>query len=1155
MNPIVTECLKHSKFNTLLQDIKNNEKNLSITGVTDSAKAHLIYALYNYSGLSPVICCANIASAKKMVQDLKFYSQNTEIIFLPAREITYYTVDSQSRETNDQRVYAINKIVSNAKNCIYVTTIDALMQKMMPKSVYENLNIEISQSANCNMDSVISSLNAMGYTRVELVESKGEYSVRGGIIDIYTIDGNNPYRIEFFGDEIDSIRTFDINTQRSISAVDSISIAYSNEYIISNERKEETVEKLNELLKEDIDSALRETIEQDLDVINTRSPLDVLDKYYNLFIPDSETLLDYFAGNNAIYIDEITKCKLRSKSIIEEQIESQKIMTEKCQIYPQYVCSNYSFEQLEQEKNNLSLVYIERINQDRILHAKRKEYSFNCREVNFFRSSMDIFIKEVLEYLKQDRPIAMVFATDTKIETVKNLLLDNNIQARYVQDITMLKEIKNGQIYISKGVISSGFMYNEDNGIVVFSEEISGIRKDKNTRSSKEFLGDILSSYEDLKSGDFVVHINHGIGQYLGIEELVANNVTKDYIKLMYQDSGVLYIPVTSLDTIRKYVCEDGYTPKLNKLGTKEWSRTKEKVGRHVKDIAKDLVALYATRANAVGFAFSKDTSWQREFESDVEFELTIDQDRSITELKKDMEQEKPMDRLLCGDVGYGKTEVAIRGAFKAVMDQRQVAYLVPTTVLCLQQYKVFKERMEKYGIKVEMLCRFKTPKEQKEVIEGLKNGTIDIIVGTHRILSKDIVFKNLGMLIIDEEHRFGVEDKEKIKKYRNNIDVLSMTATPIPRTLHMSMIGIRDISVLLEPPLERLPVHTYVMEYNEDIISEAIQKELARDGQVFYVYNRVEDIDNIVAKVQRLAPDARIAFAHGQMTPNQIENTMVRFIDHEIDILICTTILESGIDIPNANTIIVENSDRMGLAQLYQIRGRVGRSNRLSYAYITYRKNAIISEEASKRLQALKEYTEFGSGFKIALRDLEIRGAGNLLGSQQSGHMLSVGYDMYASLLEQAVQNEKQLQNLADKEASTGDASLNVQDDVKIIVDISANIPDEYIKDSGVKIVMYQKLSNAKNNEDLEDITDELLDRFGDMPDTTRNLIEIIRIRNKARIIGISEVRQKGNILMLSSKYGENNMKYSLTNATERGILTYINNVLDKILVTLKIK
>ena len=1154
MNPIVTECLKHSKFNTLLKNIKNNEKNLSITGVTDSAKAHLIYALYNYSNISPVICCSSIASAKKMIQDLKFYSSNTEIIFLPAREITYYTVDSQSRETNDQRVYAINKIISGAKNCIFVTTIDALMQKMMPKSTYENLNVEIDLNTKANMQDIITSLNLMGYSRVELVESKGEYSVRGGIIDIYTIDGTNPYRIEFFGDDIDSIRTFDIHTQRSVSAVSNLSITYSNEYIISSKRKEECIEKLNELLNTDIDSALKETLEQDIDIINTRDVLDVLDKYYNLLVPDAVSLLDYFTSQNVVYIDEITKCRLRSKGVIEEQVESQKIMTEKCQIYPQYVCSNYSLDDLEQEKVNLSLIYVERINQDRILHAKRKEYSFNCREVNFFRSSMDIFVKETLEYLKQKRPIAMVFATDSKIETVKNLLLDNNIHAKYVQDITMLKEIKNGEIYISKGIISSGFMYNDDNGIVVFSEEISGIRKDKNAKSSKEFLGDILSSYEDLKVGDYVVHINHGIGQYLGIEQLDASNVTKDYIKLMYQDSGVLYIPVTSLDTIRKYVCEDGYVPKLNKLGTKDWVKTKEKVGKHVKDIAKDLVKLYAARANATGFAFSKDTSWQREFESDIEFELTSDQDRSITELKKDMEQEKPMDRLLCGDVGYGKTEVAIRGAFKAVIDQKQVAYLVPTTVLCLQQYKVFKERMEKYGVRVEMLCRFKTAKEQKEIIEELKNGTIDIIVGTHRVLSKDIVFKNLGMLIIDEEHRFGVEDKEKIKKYRNNIDVLSMTATPIPRTLHMSMIGIRDISVLLEPPLERLPVHTYVMEYNDDIISEAIQKELSRDGQVFYIYNRVEDIDNVVAKVQRLVPEAKIAFAHGRMTPNQIEDTMVRFIEHEIDILICTTLLESGIDIPNANTIIVENADRMGLAQLYQIRGRVGRSNRLSYAYITYRKSAVISEEASKRLQALKEYTEFGSGFKIALRDLEIRGAGNLLGSQQSGHMLSVGYDMYSALLEQAVQKEKQVQNVVGGD-ETSISTLNSQDDVKIIIDISANIPDSYIKDTGVKIAMYQKLSNAKNDEDLEDIMDELLDRFGDVPKVTRNLIEIIRIRNKARQIGIDEIRQKGNSLMLGSKYGENNIKYSLTNEHLRDILTYINNVLDKILVTLKIK
>ena len=616
-------------------------------------------------------------------------------------------------------------------------------------------------------------------------------------------------------------------------------------------------------------------------------------------------------------------------------------------------------------------------------------------------------------------------------------------------------------------------------------------------------------------------------------------------IGLSLAPSAVSQVGLTSetIDAETKYVCEEGFTPKLNKLGTKEWEVTKAKVTKHVSSMAKELVMLYALRSKLEGYAFSKDTPWQKDFESDFEYELTNDQEVAIEEMKKDMESPKPMDRLLCGDVGYGKTEVAIRGAFKAVMDSKQVAYLVPTTVLSLQQFNVFKERMDKFGINVEMLSRFKTPKEQKEILQKLENGEIDIVIGTHRILSDDVKFKDLGFLIIDEEHRFGVEDKEKIKKYRKNVDVLSMTATPIPRTLHMSMIGIRDVSVISEPPLERLPVHTYVSEYNESLIKDAIDKELLRDGQVFYISNRVENIESVVAKVKSMVPEARVSFAHGKMTPSQIEDTMIDYMNKKIDILVCTTILESGIDIPNANTIIIENADRLGLAQLYQIRGRVGRSNRLAYAYITYNKNKVLTEEAMKRLNAIKDYSEFGSGFKIALRDLEIRGAGNVLGKEQHGHMMMVGYDMYVNLLNKAIEKEKM--NIEKIE----DLSY---EDVKISLDVSCNISDEYISDSVIKIEMYQKLSNTKNEQDITDVIDELIDRFGDIPKETLNLIEIVRIRNKCKEIGINEVKIQGDFLWFIKK-PKNHIKYRLTNDIKRDILSFVNKTLDSIVISIK--
>ncbi len=1145
-NPLIKEMIKYTKYNELLEDIKLKKNNLSIIGVTDAAVPHLIYSLYNYSGILPLVVCPNASMAKKIIQDFKYYS-NIDIVYFPAREITYYTYDTQSREIENARVHVINKLI-NKEDCIIVTTVEALMQKMLPKENYTGLNVVLTQGKIESLEHIIDICSKMGYSRVELVEGPGQFSVRGGIIDVFSCDLPDPVRIEFFGEQIDSIRTFDVETQRSKAVLDNFELSFSTEFILPQKDISRCIDELENLIStKNLNSSLSDNINSDIERIKQGEVSVVINKYFDILVPNSSTLIDFLGDRYNVYFNEITRIISRSEAIEFENEETLRLMTEKNEIYPQIAFKYYSFNEIEQRYTSLPLIYMERINQGRVLHAKRKEYSFSCREVNFFRGAVDIFKSDIKRYVEEEKSVVLIFPTLARVESIKNLLLDSDIKVKYIQDITMIDELEKSRVYITTGIISSGFSYDDFNFIVI-SEPVSGTKQKQ--RSSKDFLGSALNSYEDLNVGDYVVHVDHGIGKYLGIEQVDINGTIKDYIKLEYQDSGVLYIPVTSLYSIKKYACEDGFVPKLNRLGGKAWKETKEKVGKHVQNIAKELVKLYAKRKMAKGFQFSPDTPWQQEFEQDVEFELTEDQKRCIVELKSDMESPKPMDRLLCGDVGYGKTEVAIRGAFKAVMDSKQVAYLVPTTVLSLQQYNVFKSRMEPYGINVEMLSRFRTKSEQEKILQDLENGKIDVIVGTHRLLSKDVKFKDLGFLIIDEEHRFGVKHKEEIKKYRSEVDVLSMTATPIPRTLHMSMIGIRDISVILEPPKERLPVHTYVLEYSDNVIREGIEKELDREGQVFYLSNRVDNIDAVASKVRALAPNARVDTAHGQMTPQAIEDVMLRFMNHETDILVCTTILESGIDIPNANTIIVENADKLGLAQLYQIRGRVGRSNRLSYAYVTYQRGKALSDEADKRLKAIKDFTEFGSGFKIALRDLEIRGAGNLLGSEQSGHMLSVGYDMYVSLLEKAVEAEKDaLEGIKEDEKIVSDLS-----DVKINVDVSANIPNEYIKDNVIKMEMYQKLSNAKDDEALQDVIDELIDRFGQMPKDTENLIDIIKIRNMCRKLGISEIKTQGEFLIFVSKYVKNTVKYRLTNNSKRDILSYIEVALTNFQKTLGI-
>ncbi len=876
-----------------------------------------------------------------------------------------------------------------------------------------------------------------------------------------------------------------------------ITIYPAHEFVLEKSIQD-ICEKISNKYNDDI---YEQTVKTDIELIKTGNYISKIDKYYDIFYDTTTNILNYIQQDYYIFLDEVNKIKARNNNVLQDNQNIQNLLLDKQKIIPEALLNLYEYDEIIKLVLNHKSIYLEKndtsVISEEIANVKRNAINFNTREINFYKSNMELFIEEIEHAINENKNVVILAGNEENSKKLSLVLLEKDIPHKYIEKIE--KSIQQGMAIVTTGILSTGFEIYDTNLLVISGTELFSKETKKKRKIHSEFSEGEKVIFADLKIGDYVVHKNHGVGQFIGVNTIKADNTTKDYIKIKYRDDDILYIPTNQLDNIRKYIGGGEATPKLNRLGSKEWSHTKAKVKSNLQEVARDLIELYAKRQKQLGFAFSKDTPWQRNFEDSFPYTETDDQLRCIEDVKKDMEAQKPMDRLLCGDVGYGKTEVAIRAAFKACMDQKQVAYLVPTTVLANQQYVAFKQRMDEFAIKVELLNRFRTKKEQEEVIRKLKLGEVDVVIGTHRILSKDVEFKDLGLLIIDEEHRFGVKDKEKIKKLKTNIDVLTMTATPIPRTLHMSIVGVRDMSVIYEPPQNRKPVQTYVLEYDEEVIKEAITKELEREGQVFYLYNNVEDIERKANYVGNLVQGSSVAFAHGKMSGRELEDIMQDFIDKKIDILVCTTILESGIDIPNANTIIVENADRLGLAQLYQIRGRVGRSNIQSYAYITYKPDKLLSEVADKRLKAIKEFTEFGSGFKIAMRDLEIRGAGSLLGEIQHGHMDQVGYDTYCKLLDEVI---KEIQGIEVQE----------EIDVQIDLNISSYIPDEYIENSSQKIEVYQNIALARTEEDIENVLDEMIDRYGQIPDEVNNLLEIARIKElckKAYVTKVSSRRE----------------------------------------------
>lgn len=1093
MNSLVKVVPNVKKYKTYLEDVKNKINPMMISGLTDSGKVHLAYSTCFYAERPICIVTYNELQAKKIIKDLAYFEDSIE--YFPKKEILAYDYLTESKDSLFERIEVLNNII-NKKARIIVTTVEAVMQPMIAKeTLYKNL-LKLKVGQELNLDKLKETLINLGYERYDVIEGKGQFSIRGGIVDI-AVNSKSGVRIELWGDEIDSIRKFNILTQRSTDMLEETSIYPAFEYVLEN-----SIDQVCKKIEESkYAGVLNDIAEEDIEQIKSGDYISKIDKYFTFFYNKQESILDYLDKDCIVFLDEISKIKARSENIIKDNETILKGLVEKRKIPIQILEQTMDYIKVIDKTKEKQTIYLENkeigFTDVQSMHAKRNGYSFSYREVNFFRSSMDLLFEELQKANKKSKQTVVLCGNYDNAKKLSKLLEEKNI--KYTLDENLETDIVPGVTVLTSGTISTGFESYDLNLLVISASELFVSREKKRTRLSQSFKEGETVIFSDLKIGDYVVHKTHGIGEYIGVNTIKADGVTKDYIKVKYKDNDILYVPISSLDNIRKYIGAEKGAPKINRLGSKDWEKTKARVKNNLREVARELIELYAKRQHSKGYSFSKDTIWQKEFEDSFPYVETDDQLRCIEEVKKDMEAEKPMDRLLCGDVGYGKTEVAIRAAFKACMDQKQVAYLVPTTVLAQQQYESFKERMEKFPIRVDVLNRFRTPKEQKQILEKLEKGELDVVIGTHRILSKDVKFKNLGFLIIDEEHRFGVKDKEKIKEIKTNVDVLTMTATPIPRTLHMSILGIRDMSVIYEPPQNRKPVQTYVLEYDDEIVREAITKELEHDGQVFYLFNNVEGIEAKANKIQALVPEAKIGVAHGQMSGRELEEIMQDFIDKKINVLVCTTILESGIDIPNANSIIVENADRLGLAQLYQIRGRVGRSEKQGYAYIMYKKDKLLSEVADKRLKAIKEFTEFGSGFKIAMRDLEIRGAGSILGEMQHGHMEQVGYDMYCKLLDQVVKEMKGIQ-------------VEEEIDVQLDLDVSSYIPDEFIEDSNQKIEIYQEIALCKNEDEIKDITDSIIDRYGNMPKEIEKLLDIARIRNACRAKNIIKVAQKSD-------------------------------------------
>ena len=1089
------------------------QSSIQVTGAADSGMAHFSAALgsnYKYK----VIVTFSDVRAREIYDDMKSFDPNT--FYYPPKDFIFFSADAYGNLIIQQRLDAVSHLISGEEFTL-ITTIDGLMDRLVPLDLIRKNCIHLSYDDTIDVEELKTALVNSGFERTEQVETAGQFAVRGGIIDIFPMTGDVPYRIELWDDVIDSIRSFDALSQRTIENIDDIVIYPASEYILSQEEIARGIEKIREeaalrekTLRESFHTEEAHRLSVCINEFTERLSISrtgvFLDSFMTYFYPETMTLPDYFPAEETIFfIDEPGRIEERANTVETEFRES---MINR--IEGGYMLSGQTGVFCDTAEALARLASVRTVLfttlEQKLKHFKPKNnYYISMRNINPYNNSFELLVHDLQRYKKEGWCVLILCGSRSKAARLADTLFhDYELNAFVCEDPDHTPVP--GEILLTSENIHRGFEYPLLRFALISESDVFGSKK-KRKKKKSNYSGEKINTFSDLKPGDYVIHENHGLGIYRGIEKIVVDKLSRDYIKIEYGDGGNLYVPATQLDLIQKHSGNsmDGESPKLklNKLGSSEWSKTKSKVRRAVRDIAVDLVKLYAERQAKSGFQFSPDTIWQTEFEEQFPYTETDDQMTAIEDTKKDMESKKIMDRLICGDVGYGKTEVAIRAAFKAIQDGKQVAFLVPTTILAQQHYNTFTQRMKDFPVTVELMSRFRTPAQQKQAIAGLKSGHVDIVIGTHRILSKDIIFKDLGLLIIDEEQRFGVGHKEKIKQLKSNVDVLSLSATPIPRTLHMSLIGIRDMSVLEEPPVDRLPIQTYVMEFNEEMIREAINRELARNGQVYYVYNRVNNIEEITNEIQKLVPDAVVRYAHGQMSERKLEQIMYEFINGEIDVLVSTTIIETGLDISNVNTMIIHDSDKLGLSQLYQLRGRVGRSNRTSYAFLMYKRDKTLKEIAEKRLAAIREFTDLGSGFKIAMRDLEIRGAGNILGAEQHGHMDAVGYDLYCKMLNEAV--------LLLKGEKTEDDTYETTIDVKM----DAYIPPKYIGNEIQKLAIYKRIASIENLEEYQDMQDELTDRFGDIPSVVDNLLKVALIKSSAHAAGMTEISGDKNTLV----------------------------------------
>ena len=1048
MKAFTEPLLELAEFETIQKTKYRGKGMIQIAGSTGSQKSHLAYALSG-DGRRILYILADEEKAKEVLEEYQFL--DGEVLFYPAKDFLFYRADIRGKYLVKQRM-EVFRALKEEENVTVITTIGALMDGVRPPLKIDEEVFSVRTGETSDLEELVQRLSAMGYDREVQIEGPGQFAVRGGIVDIFPLTEEMPVRIEFWDDEIDSIRTFDAQTQRSIENREEITV-----YPARDEADEQ----------EEV-------------------------SFLRYFRPE-ETLL---------FLDEPARLYERGE-VIEEEVRQARERREEEEKLPEgekdiRIFPVHEIAGLINQYHSIGFTALEGKVKEFLV---RNVYSILAKNVNPYNSSFEVLTRDLKRLKRNGYRVILLSGSRTRARRLAEDLRDYDLNSFYDEDPERL--VKPGEILVSYGHVAVGYEYPMLKFTVISETDIFGKKKKKKRRRIYEGI----QSFTDLKPGDYVVHENHGLGIYQGIEKIEIDRIEKDYMKISYAGGGNLYIPATQMDLIQKYASADAKKPKLNRLGGQDWERTKTRVRKAVQVIARDLVELYAARQEKEGYAYEPDTVWQKEFEEMFPFEETDDQAAAIEETKKDMESHKIMDRLICGDVGFGKTEVAIRAAFKAVQENKQVAFLVPTTILAQQHYNTLVQRMKDFPVRVDLMCRFRTPSQQKKTLEDLKKGQVDILVGTHRILSQDVCFKDLGLLVIDEEQRFGVQHKEKIKKLRENVDVLTLTATPIPRTLHMSLIGIRDMSVLEEAPMDRMPIQTYVMEYQDEMVREAIVRELSRQGQVYYVYNKVKDIAEITARVQSLVPEANVAYAHGQMREHQLERIMYDFINGDIDVLVSTTIIETGLDISNANTMIIHDADKLGLSQLYQLRGRVGRSNRMAYAFLLYRRDRLLREVAEKRLAAIREFTDLGSGFKIAMRDLEIRGAGNLLGEAQHGHMEAVGYDLYCKMLNEAVKNMKQGTSQEEAASFTTTVDLNVD----------AFIPASYIPDEYQKLDIYKRIALIETEEEMDDMMEELIDRFGDIPKKVQKLILIARLKAFAHSVYVTSIEQKGQTLKIT--------------------------------------